>query len=97
MSNNFLIAVGGSGQMIALAYFRLAKLCSFEEPANLYVMDSDFVGKNEVTKMFSKLLDKKRITTIKPIPQDTNYDSFYKIFHDSTPYFFSFSYHLYLH
>ena len=83
MSNNFLIAVGGSGQMIALAYFRLAKLCSFEEPANLYVMDSDFVGKNEVTKMLSKLLDKKRITTIKPIPQDTNYDSFYKIFHDN--------------
>jgi hypothetical protein len=83
MNNNFLIAVGGSGQMIALAYFRLARLCGFKEPAHLYIMDSDFVGDNDVTKMLDKLLGKKRISTIKPIPQDINYNSFSDIFHNN--------------
>lgn len=37
---NFFIAVGGTGQNVALAYYRLAKLCGYE-PAKIYVMDSD--------------------------------------------------------
>lgn len=37
---NFFIAVGGTGQNVALAYHRLAKLCGFE-PAKIYVLDSD--------------------------------------------------------
>lgn len=37
---NFFIAVGGTGQNVALAYHRLAKLCGYE-PAKIYVMDSD--------------------------------------------------------
>src|SRR3989304_2761744 len=37
---NFFIAVGGTGQNVALAYYRLTKLCGYE-PAKIYVMDSD--------------------------------------------------------
>lgn len=37
---NYFIAVGGTGQNVALAYYRLTKLGGLE-PANIYVMDSD--------------------------------------------------------
>jgi hypothetical protein len=37
---NYFIAVGGTGQNVALAYYRLTKLAGLE-PANIYVMDSD--------------------------------------------------------
>lgn len=37
---NFFIGVGGTGQNVALAYYRMAKLCGYE-PAKIYIMDSD--------------------------------------------------------
>ncbi len=37
---NYFIAVGGTGQNVALAYYRLTRLGGLE-PANIYVMDSD--------------------------------------------------------
>jgi len=37
---NYFIAVGGTGQNVALAYYRLCKLAGYC-PANIYVLDSD--------------------------------------------------------
>jgi hypothetical protein len=37
---NFFIAVGGTGQNVALAYYRMTTLCGYE-PSKIYVMDSD--------------------------------------------------------
>ncbi len=37
---NYFIAVGGVGQNVALAYYKLTKLCGYE-PADIYVLDSD--------------------------------------------------------
>jgi hypothetical protein len=37
---NYFIAVGGTGQNVALAYYRFAKLAGIE-PAEIFVMDSD--------------------------------------------------------
>ena len=71
--SNFFVAVGGTGQMVALAYFRLAKLCGFKKSAYTYIMDSDIDG--DVSQDLMQLLGEESIPVIKPIPRTDNIET----------------------
>ena len=79
--SNFFVAVGGTGQMVALAYFRLAKLCGFKKPAYTYIMDSDIDG--DVSQDLMQLLGEESVPVIKPIPRADNIETFRDIFSNS--------------
>ncbi len=80
--NKFFIAIGGTGQMAALAYLRLAKLVGFE-PADIYVMDRDLEG--PITTKLNEVMGKKEqdaIPTISPIPNEKGLEYFKNVFGD---------------
>ncbi len=74
---NFFIAIGGTGQMAALAYLRLSKLAGFE-PAEIYLMDCDNSG--PITQKLKDVLGKDTIPTIRPLPNDQNIENFRSAF-----------------
>lgn len=78
--SNFFIAVGGTGQNIALAYLRLVKSCGME-PADIYLMDSDDGG--DISRKLRQALHKETIPTISPITKRDGIDCFRDIFKDA--------------
>ncbi len=77
---NYFIAVGGTGQMVALAYLRLTKLCGFK-PADIYLMDCDDTG--PITEDLTRMLGEHNIRKIRPIPERDNLGQLKDIFADA--------------
>lgn len=73
--SNLFIAVGGSGQNVALAYLRLAGLCGFKS-ADVYVVDCDLESpitndlKNILNKLTKENTRQIQDMRIEPIPSD---------------------------
>lgn len=78
--SNFFIAVGGTGQNIALAYLRLAKSCGIE-PADIYLMDCDEGG--DITGELRQALHHDTMPTIRPITNRDGINIFKHIFEDA--------------
>lgn len=78
--SNFFIAVGGTGQNIALAYLRLVKSCGIV-PADIYLMDSDNGG--DISKKLREALHQDTIPSISPISKRKNITYFRNIFKDA--------------
>ena len=64
---NFLVAIGGTGQMAALAYVRLAKLCGFQ-PARIYLLDRDIAG--PLSEKLEEVSGQGKLPAISPIRPD---------------------------
>lgn len=75
--SNFFIAVGGTGQNVALAYVRLLRLYGFT-PSNVYLVDADSLG--PITQALLSLLNVNAIPTIRPVPNLDNLGNFNTIF-----------------
>jgi len=72
---NFFIAVGGTGQMVSLAYWRLHKLMPWLEAAKMYHMDKDTI---------QHFTDVVPSTFIDPLPAQAG-ATVYDHFNDPTP------------
>jgi len=72
---NFLIAIGGTGQLVAVAYRRVLQMMPWREPAELFYMDRDtIVGLTNIIPF---------INHIDPLPGGiTSETSFYDYFRD---------------
>ena len=83
--SNHIIAVGGTGQMIALAYLKLARLCGYRDGdiAEIHIVDSDRTG--DTCEQIATLLHKAKnaLKTVAPIPSHRKLGSFSQDFDEA--------------
>jgi len=83
---NHIIAVGGTGQMIALAYLKLARLCGYKDRdiAEIHIVDSDDTGDTctQIQKYLHKTEDALNEGAVAPVPTQENLGRFEEIFDD---------------
>ncbi|MGR3303710.1 MAG: hypothetical protein ACUZ8I_14590 [Candidatus Scalindua sp.] len=84
--NNYFVAVGGTGQQVALDYLRLTHLCGIE-PANIIIVDSDITADKDKYCIIDRINEFKisdGLFMCKPIPdifdeKDKTFSDIFKV------------------